>query len=161
MLDRIAYRPPQRDVATARRVPQSERGGRCRISRVAFLERLHHALDSPETPSEEPDAVNRLRDALVAEHGSALKRILTRPGQDSVLVVVSLPPERIAEEEVRLAAMSDLPVNLIDQATHEIMLRLAKSGFVSLPSLTTSALVPDRQLCSFHPARYGSDPPRW
>ena len=27
--------------------------------------------------------------------------------------------------------------------------------------LTASALVPDRLLCSFHPARYGSDPPRW
>ncbi|MDE0190446.1 MAG: hypothetical protein OXQ90_03735 [Gammaproteobacteria bacterium] len=70
----------------------------------------------------------------MAQHGAALHRILARDGEDGVLIVVSLPPERIAEEQDRLAVRFDVPVSVIDQATHEAMLRLAGAGFVAMPT---------------------------
>ena len=104
-------------------------------SRAAFLERLDRVLqDQKKAVRGETPAIDLLCDDLVARHGPALSRILVRDGQDGVLVVLAMPPERVAEEERRLVETSSLQVNVIDQATHEAMLRLAKTGFVSLPA---------------------------
>ena len=107
-------------------------------SRAAFLERLNQVLDSAPraTEDEQPPlaVIDKLRDDLVAEHGAALHRIFARADEGAVLVVVSLPPDRTAEEERRLAQIEDLEVNVIDQVTHEAMLRLAKTGMISLPT---------------------------
>ena len=102
-------------------------------SRAAFLERLNRVLDQP-APAEpdEQDPLEALRDDLVARHGPALRRVVGREGDGGVLIVVSLPPDRIAEEERRLAHGFDGPISIIDEATHDAMLRLAKAGFVSV-----------------------------
>ena len=109
-------------------------------SRSAFLERLERVIGP--APKAEPSAVERLRDDLVARHGPALKRILVRDGSGEALVVASLPPEATAEEERRLAQAFKVPVNVIDEATHEAMLRLAKAGFVSVPTEGMSEVFP-------------------
>lgn len=104
-------------------------------SRAAFLERLDRVLDqAPPTAPTEPEPIDVLHDHLVAQFGPALNRILARNGEGGVLVVVSLPPNRIAEEEQRLAGRFDVPVSVIDDATHEAIRRLAESGFVSMPT---------------------------
>ncbi|MDE0038659.1 MAG: DEAD/DEAH box helicase [Gammaproteobacteria bacterium] len=104
-------------------------------SRSAFLERLNQVLDhAPPAVPTESEPIDMLRDDLVALHGAALHRILARDGEDGVLIVVSLPPERIAEEQDRLAERFDVPVSVIDQTTHEAMLRLAGAGFVAMPT---------------------------
>jgi len=104
-------------------------------SRSAFLERLDQVLDhAPTDAPSEPEPIDELHDDLVAQHGPALSRILARDGEDGVLVVVSLPAEVIADEEQRLAERFHLPIRVIDQATHEAMLRLAEAGFVSVPT---------------------------
>ena len=104
-------------------------------SRSAFLERLERVIGpTPKAEPAEPSPVERLRDDLVARHGPALDRILVREGGGQALVVASLAPERVAEEERRLAEAFEAPVNVIDRATHEAMLRLAEAGFVSLPT---------------------------
>ena len=117
--------------------------GRIRMpgGRAAFLERLNEVLDAKPKAAEgeAPSAsspVEKLRDDLTAEHGPALQRILVREGEgeggDAALVVVSLPPDRLAETQRRLDDTPDLKVTVIDQATHETMLRLASVGLISL-----------------------------
>ena len=103
-------------------------------SRAAFLERLNQVLDHAPSAPIEKAPIEILQDDLMAHHGPALKRILTREGEGDVLVVVSLPPDRIAKEEQRLAEQFDVPVNVIDEAAHEAMRRLAQAGFVSMPT---------------------------
>ena len=78
-------------------------------------------------------AVEQLRDDLVAAHGATLRRVFVREGDEAVLVVLALPPERIAEEERRLAESTALNIKVIDPATHESMLRLAEAGLIALP----------------------------
>ncbi len=103
-------------------------------SRSAFLDRLDQVMGrAPEAAPAEPSPVERLRDDLLARHGPALHRILVRDGDRAALVVASLPPAGAAEEERRLTEAFEAPVNVIDGATHDAMLRLAASGFVSLP----------------------------
>ena len=119
--------------------------GRIRMpgGRAAFLERLNEVLDAkPKAVEGEattaPSPVEKLRDDLAAEHGAALQRILVREGEgeggDAALVVVSLPPDRLAETQRRLDETPGLKVTVIDQATHETMLRLARAGLISLPA---------------------------
>ena len=78
-------------------------------------------------------AVEKLRDDLVAAHGATLQRVFARDGDEAVLVVLALAPERLAEEERRLAESVGLNVKVIDPATHESMLRLAEAGLIALP----------------------------
>ena len=115
--------------------------GRIRMpgGRAAFLERLNEVLDAKPKAAEgeattAPSPVEKLRDDLAAEHGPALQRILVREGEggDAALVVVSLPLDRLAEAQRRLDDTPDLKVTVIDQATHETMLRLASVGLISL-----------------------------
>ena len=119
--------------------------GRIRMpgGRAAFLERLNEVLDGAPKAAEgeatpAPSPVEKLCDDLAAEHGAALQRILVREGEgeggDAALVVVSLPPDRLAEAQRRLDGTPDLKVTVIDQATHETMLRLARAGLISLPA---------------------------
>ncbi len=76
-------------------------------SRAAFLERLNQVLDHAPPPAPiEKTPIEILQDDLMAHHGPALKRILAREGEGGVLVVVSLPPDRIAKEEQRLPSSS-------------------------------------------------------
>ena len=113
-------------------------------SRAAFLERLNQVLERPTPPAPaEPTPVERLLDDIVAQHGPALGNVFVREGGDGVLVVASLAPEHIADEERRLSEISNLPVSIIDPATHEAMLRLAKAGFVSLPTDGMRTVFPD------------------
>ena len=107
--------------------------------RVAFMERLNAVLgaqaEAAAADTARPlTAVERLRDSLVVEHGEVLRRISVREGDEAVLVVMALPPERIAEEERRLAESTELNVKVIDPATHESMLRLAEAGLIALPA---------------------------
>ncbi len=106
-------------------------------SRAAFMERLQAVLDGErEDPGEPPapSALDRIRDALVVEHGAALRRILVREADEAALIVISLSPERIAEEERRLAEASGLGVKMIDPAAYESMQRLAEAGLISMPA---------------------------
>ena len=103
--------------------------------RAAFLERLNAVLDGEAKAEEAPAApspIEKLRDDLTAEHGPALHRIFAREGEDAVLVVVSMPSERVAEEQRRLDETPGLKVTVIDRGTHETLLRLAREGLVSL-----------------------------
>ena len=72
-------------------------------------------------------------DHLVTAHGATLQRVFVREGDEAVLVVLALPPERIAEEDRRVADSTALSVKVIDPATHESMLRLAEAGLIALP----------------------------
>ena len=113
--------------------------------RAAFMERLDAVLgardaaaaaadeSAAEGPARAPTAVEQLRDDLVAAHGATLRGLFVREGDEAVLVVLALPPERIAEEERRLAESTALNVKVIDSATHESMLRLAEAGLITLP----------------------------
>ena len=65
--------------------------------------------------------------------GSSCARARERAGTPR-LVVVSLPPDRLAEAQRRLDGTPGLKVTVIDQATHETMLRLAREGLISLPA---------------------------
>ena len=106
------------------------------------MERLNAVLDAPAeaaaaTAADAPralTAVEQLRDGLFAEHGATLERIFAREDDEAVLIVLSLPPEGIAEEERRLAGSTELGVKVIDPATHESMLRLAEAGLIALPA---------------------------
>jgi len=112
-------------------------------SRAAFMERLQAVLgtagdDEPAPAAADPlGAVDRLRDDLLTHHGAALQRILVRErdGEDeaAMLVVLAVPPARAAEEESRLAQDAGMPVSVIDAATHESMLRLARNGIIAMP----------------------------
>ena len=108
--------------------------------RAAFMERLNAVLDAQVEAaaeaagaSEPLTAVEQLRDGLVARHAATLRRMFVREDDAAVLIVLSLPAERIAEEERRLADSTELNVKVIDPATHESMLRLAEAGLITLP----------------------------
>ena len=113
--------------------------------RAAFMQRLDAVLgardaaaaaadeSAAEGPARAPTAVEQLRDDLVAAHGATLHGLFVREGDEAVLVVLALPPERIAEEERRLAESAAFSVKVIDPATHESMLRLAEAGLITLP----------------------------
>ena len=117
-------------------------------SRTAFMERLNAVLDTEEAGTESETAatavspLDALRDRLIADHGTALRRLFGHKDGSAALAVIDLPPERIGDEEERLARLSDLPVTVIDTATHDTMLRLAESGLVTLPTDTTIAVYP-------------------
>ena len=115
--------------------------------RAAFMERLNAMLGAradaaagavSEGTADDAagalTAVEKLRDDLVAAHGATLQRVFARDGDEAVLVVLALAPERLAEEERRLAESVELNVKLIDPATHESMLRLAEAGLIALPA---------------------------
>ena len=87
-------------------------------------------------------AVEQLRDDLVTAHGATLRRVFVRDGDEAVLVVLALAPERIAEEERRLGESTALNVKVIDPATHESMLRLAEAGLIALPGGELRELYP-------------------
>ena len=122
-------------------------------SRTAFMERLNAVLgaraEAAAADAARPlTAAERLRDRLVVEHGAALRRISVREDDEAVLVVMALPPERIAEEERRLAESTELNVKVIDPTTHESMLRLAEAGLIALPA---------GELREIHPASGSED----
>ena len=117
-------------------------------SRAAFLERLDRVLVDQRKKQEEegePQAVDLLRDELLTRHGSALRHIFAQEsaresdpesageGQERALVVLAVPADQAAEEQRRLAETTGLQIEVIDQVTHQAMLRLAESGFVSFP----------------------------
>ena len=113
--------------------------------RAAFMERLNAVLGAradaaaaaaAEGAARPLTAVEQLRDDLVVAHGATLRRVFVRDGDEVVLVVLALPPERIAEEERRLAESTALKVKVIDPATHESMLRLAEAGLIALPGVS-------------------------
>ena len=123
--------------------------------RAAFMERLNAVLGAQadaaaaaaaegaaEGATRALTAVEQLRDDLVTAHGTTLRRVFVRDGDAAVLVVLALPPERIAEEERRLAESTALNVELIDPATHESMLRLAEAGLIALPGGELRELYP-------------------
>ena len=114
--------------------------------RAAFMERLNAMLGAradtaagvgaegaADGAAGALTAVEKLRDDLVAAHGATLQRVFARDGDEAVLVVLALAPERLAEEERRLAESAGLNVKVIDPATHESMLRLAEAGLIALP----------------------------
>ena len=109
-------------------------------NRVAFMERLQAVLGDGTAREEvaaasEPSAMSleRLCEALVTEHGASLQRILVREGGDATLVVLSLPPDRLIEEERRLGETTGLSVKVIDPGAYESMQRLAEAGLISMP----------------------------
>ena len=109
-------------------------------SRVAFMERLQAVLDSgkrEEEPARDaptpPSPLDRLCDDLIAVHGAALQSILASEAGGPVLAVLSIPPDRAAEEEERLAKSTGLSVKVIDPAALETMRRLAEAGVISMP----------------------------
>ena len=123
--------------------------------RAAFMERLNAVLGAQaeavaaaaaegaaEGAARALTAVEQLRDDLVAAHGATLRRVFVRDGDEAVLVVLALPPERIAEEGRRLAESTALNVEVIDPATHESMLRLAETGLIALPGGELRELYP-------------------
>ncbi len=105
--------------------------------RAGFMERLNAVLgvqaEAEEAAAGTLTAVELLRDSLVAEHATTLRRMLVHEDDEAVLVVLALPPKGIAEQERRLAESTDLNVKVIDPATHESMLRLAEAGLIALP----------------------------
>ena len=115
-------------------------------SRAAFMERLNAVLGTdgereaatvaepqPRTKTE------RLHEDLVARHGSALQRILIggdadqADDQNTMLVVLDVPPASAAEEESRLAEATGWRVTVIDAASYEAMQRLARNGLITMP----------------------------
>ena len=114
--------------------------------RVAFMERLNAVLGTRATAEpaapDAPTDVELLRDGLVAEHAAALRRIFVREDDDTVLVVLALPPEGVAEQERRLAESANLRIKVIDPATHESMLRLAEAGLITLPGGALKEIYP-------------------
>ena len=110
-------------------------------SRAAFMERLQAVLgpgpEDREATARAQSAVTpleRLRDALVAEHGAALQRIVARENGEAAMVVLSLPAPRLAEEERRLSESAGLIVKVIDPDAYESMRRLAEAGLISMPA---------------------------
>ena len=117
-------------------------------SRTAFMERLKAVLG--DEPAAEPDEAaapsvsptEALRDRLIVDHGSALRRIFGHENGTAILAVIDLPADRIGEEEKRLAGLTELAVTVIDPATHESMMRLAQSGLIPSPTETMEAIFP-------------------
>ena len=109
-------------------------------SRAAFMERLQAVLGGDGAASEDREtkpgatALDRLRDALLAEHGAALQRILVREGADTALAVLRLPPDLVADEERRLGESTGMSVRVIDPEAYESMRRLADAGLISMPA---------------------------
>ena len=114
--------------------------------RAAFMERLDAVLGAragaaaaavsegaADGATRALTPVEQLRDDLVTAHGATLRQVFVRDGDEAVLVVLALAPERLAEEERRLAESAGLNVKVIDPATHESMLRLAEAGLIALP----------------------------
>ena len=119
-------------------------------SRAAFMERLQAVLDAGGEAEEVPgDAaspattIDRLCGDLAAEHGAALHKVLMDRGESAVLVVMSLRPDRLAEEERRLEESTGLDVKLVDRSTHEALLRLAEAGLISMPAGDLREVYPD------------------
>ena len=117
-------------------------------SRTAFMARLKTVL-GPDPAAEVDEAAappvsptDALRDRLIADHGSALSRIFGHENGTAILAVIDLPTNRIGEEEERLAGLTELAVTVIDPATHESMMRLAKSGLIPSPTETMEELFP-------------------
>ncbi len=109
-------------------------------NRAAFMERLQAVLgngaaedETTAAPAAPATALERLRDKLVTEYGGSLQRILARDGAGAVLVVLSLPPDRFAEEERRLGDATGLSVKVVDPVAYESMQRLAEAGLISMP----------------------------
>ena len=115
-------------------------------SRAAFMERLNAVLDTDgerqAAATAEPrprTETERLRDELVARHGSALQRILVgedadqAEGRSTMLVVLDLPAASAAEEERRLTEATGMRVTAIDAASHEALQRLARNGLITMP----------------------------
>ncbi len=117
--------------------------------RTAFMERLKTVLGAE--PAAQPDETTPrpqsprevLRDRLIADHGSALKRILGQADGSAILAVIDLAPERMGAEEERLADMTELAVTVIDTATYESMVRLARSGLIAAPAETMEVIYPE------------------
>ena len=111
-------------------------------SRAAFMERLQAVLGAAGPEEGEAaagarsaaTALDRLRDALLAEHGAALQRILAREGAETALVVLRVPSSRAGEEERRLSEATGLSVKVIDPETYDSMRRLAEAGLISMPA---------------------------
>ena len=110
-------------------------------SRAAFMERLRSVLD---TGGKDEDAardvktparsLDRLCGDLEAELGkAALHMVLMPEDEKTALVVVSLPAERLAEEERRLSESTATELRIIDRSTHEALLRLAQAGLIAMP----------------------------
>ena len=115
-------------------------------SRAAFMERLNAVLgtdgEGDGAAAAEPQprtAIERLREDLVAQHGSALQRILIGDDADqpedqkTMLVVLDVPSASAAEEESRLAEVAGMRVTVIDAASYEVMQRLARNGLIDMP----------------------------
>ena len=117
--------------------------------RMAFMERLKAVLGpDPAVRSDEAGAQPQspreaLRDRLIADHGTALKRVLGQADGTAILAVIDMPAERIAAEEERLAKLTELTVTVIDPATHDSMLRLARSGLIASPTETMEVIYPE------------------
>ena len=103
--------------------------------RAAFMQRLNSVLGTgaevgrAATP---PTPVERLCDDLAQMHGTALQRVYAHEGESAAMVVLDLPPGRIAEERQRLAQSSALGIKVIDPTTHEALLDLADAGLITL-----------------------------
>ena len=114
--------------------------------RAAFMERLNAVLggdrqgEAAAAAERQPHSpIEQLRDDLVARHGAALQRVLVGGDADqaedqaAMLVVLDVSPARAAEEESRLAETAGMQVNVIDAASHEALLRLARNGVITMP----------------------------
>ena len=140
--------------------------------RAAFMERLNAVLDAgherEDAAAAAAEALPRpaaelLRNDLLAQHGAALQRILMRDDGDgneaeqTMLVVLDVPPTRAAEEESRLTRESGLCVNVIDATTYDSLLRLAATGLVTLPVAQMEEIHPapgeEQQRASAYAAR--------
>ncbi len=122
-------------------------------SRTAFMERLKAVLGTD--PAARPDEAavppitptEALRDRLIGDYGTALSRLFGHENGTAILAVIDLPADRFAEEEKRLGELTGLAVTVIDPATHEQMMRLARSGLIPSPMETMAEiyLVPGEQ----------------
>ena len=117
--------------------------------RLAFMEQLKAVL-GPDTAVRSDEAAvqpqsphEALSDRLLADHGTALKRILAHGDGAAILAVIDMPAERIGAEEERLAKLTELAVTIIDPATHDSMLRLARSGLITSPMESMDVIYPE------------------
>lgn len=104
--------------------------------RAAFMERLNAVLDAKTASGRKPrplNAVERLCQDLLLAHGETLEGVYAPGSEGAVLVVLALPPNRIAEERQRLAESTALTVKIIDPETHESLFDLAGAGLIALP----------------------------
>lgn len=102
--------------------------------RNAFMDRLNEVLKTKAAPADPPErGPDRVLDELLRRFGAALQRVLVR-GEADMLAVIDLPPDRIGGYVCPSATASGIDLSTIDTGSYESMLRLAKSGFVSLPT---------------------------